>query len=215
MKKILLAVIFVFGFVISFSNTDITLPNKDIKVVKDVLLYKNSPFTGNIIMSAEDKKEGYSGAISLKNGHLDGLSELRNDRQGELVKFTVVDGKFDGELIMNDPSQGVSITLNIKKGAIVKYLADIEGIYKYDLSFANNLANGTMEVSGQEFRFKNGIAKGPQGQELKLSLDPVTGDMETEAYVNGRVAGKETIPNILTPQYLETFLFLAVTNTNY
>ncbi len=215
MKKILLAVIFVFGFVISFSNTDITLPNKDIKVVKDVLLYKNSPFTGNIIMSAEDKKEGYSGAISLKNGHLDGLSELRNDRQGELVKFTVVDGKFDGELIMNDPSQGVSITLNIKKGAIVKYLADIEGIYKYDLSFTNNLANGTMEVSGQEFRFKNGIAKGPQGQELKLSLDPVTGDMETEAYVNGRVAGKETIPNILTPQYLETFLFLAVTNTNY
>ena len=215
MKKILLAVIFVFGFVISFSNTDITLPNKDIKVVKDVLLYKNSPFTGNIIMSAEDKKEGYSGAISLKNGHLDGLSELRNDRQGEHVKFTVVGGKFDGELIMNDPSQGVSITLNIKKGAILKYLADVQGVYKYDLSFVNNLANGTMEADGQEFRFKNGIAKGPQGQELKLSLDPVTGDMEMEAYVNGRVAGKETIPNILTPQYLETFLFQAVTDTNY
>ena len=215
MKKILLAVIFVFGFVISFSNTDITLPNKDIKVVKDVLLYKNSPFTGNIIMSAEDKKEGYSGAISLKNGHLDGLSELRNDSQGEHVKFTVVGGKFDGELIMNDPSQGVSITLNIKKGAILKYLADVQGVYKYDLSFVNNLANGTMEADGQEFRFKNGIAKGPQGQELKLSLDPVTGDMEMEAYVNGRVAGKETIPNILTPQYLETFLFQAVTSTNY
>ena len=215
MKKFLLAVIFVFGFVISFSNTDITLPNKDIKVVKDVLLYKNSPFTGNIIMSAEDKKDGYSGAISLKNGHLDGVSELRNDRQGELVKFTVTDGKFDGELIMNDPSQGVSITLNIKKGAIVKYFADIQGIYEYDLSFVNNLANGTMKADGQEFRFKNGIAKGPQGQELKLSLDPVTGDMEMEAYVNGRVAGKETIPNILTPQYLETFLFQAVTDTNY
>ena len=215
MKKILLAVIFVFGFVISFSNTDITLPNKDIKVVKDVLLYKNSPFTGNIIMSAEDKKEGYSGAISLKNGHLDGLSELRNDSQGEHVKFTVVGGKFDGELIMNDPSQGVSITLNIKKGAILKYLSDVQGVYKYDLSFVNNLANGTMEADGQEFRFKNGIAKGPQGQELKLSLDPVTGDMEMEAYVNGRVAGKETIPNILTPQYLETFLFQAVTSTNY
>ena len=215
MKKFLLAVIFVFGFVISFSNTDITLPNKDIKVVKDVLLYKNSPFTGNIIMSAEDKKDGYSGAISLKNGHLDGVSELRNDRQGELVKFTVTDGKFDGELIMNDPSQGVSIKKKKKKGAIVQYFADIQGIYEYDLSFVNNLANGTMKADGQEFRFKNGIAKGPQGQELKLSLDPVTGDMEMEAYVNGRVAGKETIPNILTPQYLETFLFQAVTDTNY
>ena len=215
MKKIILSVIFIFSFAVSFSNIDITLPNKDVKVVKDVLLYKNSPFTGNIIMNTEDQNEGYSGSISLKNGHLDGMSEMKNDRLGQRVKFTVVDGKFDGELIMNDPDQNTFITLDVKKGAIIKYLADVQGLYKYDLNFVNNLANGTMEVEDQEFRFKNGIAKGPQGQELKLSLDPVTGDMKMEAFVNGKTVGKETIPNILTPQYLETFLFQAVISTNY
>ncbi len=213
MKKILLAVIFVFGFAVSFS-IDITLPNKDVKIVKDALLYKGSPFTGNIIMNTEDKKDGYVGGISLKNGHLDGLSELKNDRQGQHMKFTVVGGKFDGELIMNDPGQNTYIMLNINKGAIVKYLADVQGAYKYDLNFVNNLANGTMEVQEQVFTFKNGIAKGPQGQELKLTLNPATGDLEMEAFVNGKTAGKQTIPNVLTPRYLESFLFQSITNTN-
>ena len=213
MKKFLLAVIFVFGFAVSFS-IDITLPNKDVKIVKDVLLYKGSPFTGNIIMNAEDRNDGYVGGISLKNGHLDGLSELKNDRQGQHMKFTVVGGKFDGELIMNDPGQNTYITLNIKKGSIIKYLADVQGVYKYDLNFVNNLANGTMEAQEQKFIFKNGIAKGPQNQELKLTLNPATGDLEMEAYVNGKLSGKQTIPNVLTPQYLESFLFQSITNTN-
>ena len=213
MKKFLLAVIFVFGFAVSFS-IDITLPNKDVKIAKEVLLYKGSPFTGNIIMNTEDQKDGYIGGISLKNGHLDGLSELKNDRQGQHMRFTVVGGKFDGELIMNDPSQNTYIMLDINKGAIVKYLADIQGVYKYDLNFVNNLANGSMEAQGQVFTFKNGIAKGPQGQELKLTLNPATGDLEMEAFVNGKAAGKQTIPNVLTPQYLESFLFQSITDTN-
>ena len=214
MKKFLLAVIFIFGFVVSFSSNNITLPNKDVKIVKDVLLYKGSPFTGNIIMNAEDRNDGYVGGISLKNGHLDGLSELKNDRQGQHMKFTVVGGKFDGELIMNDPGQNTYITLNIKKGSIIKYLADVQGVYKYDLNFVNNLANGTMEAQEQKFIFKNGIAKGPQNQELKLTLNPATGDLEMEAYVNGKLSGKQTIPNVLTPQYLESFLFQSITDTN-
>ena len=130
------------------------------------------------------------------------------------MKFTVVEGKFDGELIMKDPAQRIDITLDIKNGAIVKYFGDIQGVYKYDLNFKDNLANGTMEVQGQKLTFENGVAKGPQGQEVKLSLDPATGDMEMEASVNGRVAGKQTIPNVLTPQYLESFLFQAIATTN-
>ena len=213
MKKFLLAVIFVFGFVVSFS-IDITLPNKDVKIVEDVLLYKGSSFTGNIIINDEEQNDGYSGIMSFKNGHLNGLTELKKDIENQHVKFTVADGKFDGELIMKDIKQRTDIVLDIKNGAIVKYLADVQGAYKYDLSFVDNLANGTMEAQGQKFEFKDGIAKGPQGQELKLTLDPESGDLTMEAMVNGKVAGKQTIPNVLTPQYLETFIFRAVTMTN-
>ena len=213
MKKFLLAVIFVFGFVVSFS-IDITLPNKDVKIVEDVLLYKGSSFTGNIIINDEEQNDGYSGIMSFKNGHLNGLTELKKDIENQHVKFTVADGKFDGEFIMKDAKQRTDIVLDIKNGAIVKYLADVQGAYKYDLSFVDNLANGTMEAQGQKFEFKDGIAKGPQGQELKLTLDPESGDLTMEAMVNGKVAGKQTIPNVLTPQYLETFIFRAVTMTN-
>ena len=213
MKKFLLAVIFVFSFVVSFS-IDITLPNKDVKIVKDVLLYKGSSFTGNIIINDEEQNDGYSGIMSFKNGHLNGLTELKKDTENQHVKFTVADGKFDGELIMKDIKQRTDIVLDIKNGAVVKYLADVQGAYKYDLSFVDNLANGTMEAQGQKFEFKDGIAKGPQGQELKLTLDPESGNMEMEALVNGKVTGKQTIPNVLTPQYLESFIFKAVTMTN-
>ena len=214
MKKILLAVIFVFSFAVSFSSNDIALPNKDVKIVKDVLLYKGSTFTGNIIMNAGEQNDGYSGVLGFKDGHLDGLTDLKNDKENQQVKFTVVDGKFDGELIMKDAKQKTDITFDIKNGAIVKYLADVQGVYKYDLSFVDNLANGSMEAQGQKFEFKDGIAKGPQGQELKLTLDPESGNMEMEALVNGKVTGKQTIPNVLTPQYLESFIFKAVTMTN-
>ena len=214
MKKFLLAVIFVLGFTISFGSTSITLPNKKVSVVNETLVYNGSPFTGNIIMNESDKADGYSGSISFKNGHLDGLTDLRNDGKKQQMKFTVVNAKFDGELIMKDPEQSINIMLDIKKGAIVKYFGNIQEEFKYNLNFINNLANGTMEVSGQKLEFKNGIAKGPQGQEVRLSLNPVTGDMEMAAYVNGKIAGSQTIPNVLTPQYLESFLFLAITSTN-
>ena len=215
MKRYLLAILLILGLVISCGGSkDITIPNKNVKVDGNVLTFKGKPFTGNIKMNLADKMDGYAGAMSFKEGHLDGLTELKNDKLKQQVKFTVVDGKFDGELIMKDPNQRTDITLDIKNGVIVKYLADVQGIYKYDLNFVNNLANGTMEAQGQKFEFKDGIAKGPQGEEVKLSLDPATGDMTIEALVNGKVIQKQVMPNVLTPQFLETFIFSAIASTN-
>jgi hypothetical protein len=215
MKRYLLAILLMLGLVVSCGGSkDITLPNKNVKVEGNVLTFKGKPFTGNIKMNLADKMDGYSGAISFKEGHLDGLTDLKNDKQNQQMKFTVVEGKFDGELIMKDPQQSIDITLDIKNGAIVKYFGDIQGVFKYDLNFTDNLANGTMEVQGQKMEFKEGVAKGPQGQEVKLTLDPTTGDMEMEASVNGKVQAKQKIPNVLTPQYLESFLFQAIVSTN-
>ena len=215
MKRYLLAILLILGLVISCGGSkDITLPNKNVKIEGDVITFKGKPFTGNIKMNLADKMDGYSGAMSFKEGHLDGLTDLKNDKQKQQMKFTVVNGKFDGELIMKDPNQRTDITLDIKNGAIVKYLADVQGVYKYDLTFTNNLANGSMEAQGQKFEFKDGVGKGPQGEELKLSLDPESGDMEMEVLINGQSVQKQKIPNVLTPQYLESFIFRAIMTTN-
>ena len=215
MKRYLLAILLILGLVISCGGSkDITIPNKNVKVDGNVLTFKGKPFTGNIKMNLADKMDGYAGAMSFKEGHLDGLTELKNDKRKKQVKFTVVDEKVDEEQKRKEPKQRTDITLDIKNGVIVKYLADVQGIYKYDLNFVNNLANGTMEAQGQKFEFKDGIAKGPQGEEVKLSLDPATGDMTIEALVNGKVIQKQVMPNVLTPQFLETFIFSAIASTN-
>ena len=71
-----------------------------------------------------------------------------------------------------------------------------------------------MEAQGQKFEFKDGVGKGPQGEELKLSLDPESGDMEMEVLINGQSVQKQKFPNVLTPQYLESFIFRAIMTTN-
>ena len=92
------------------------------------------------------------------------------------MKFTVVEGKFDGELVMKDPQQRIDITLDIKNGAIVKYLGDIQGVFKYDLNFTDNLANGTMEVQ----------------KDFKLAtIDCVSDPSGPSCFINGILEGVE------------------------
>ena len=128
MKRYLLAILLILGLVISCGGSkDITIPNKNVKVDGNVLTFKGKPFTGNIKMNLADKMDGYAGAMSFKEGHLDGLTELKNDKPKQQVKFTVVDGKFDGELIMKDPSQRTDMTLDIKKRSYCKIFSRYSG----------------------------------------------------------------------------------------
>lgn len=215
MKRFLFLIILMMGFVISCGNSDITLPNKNIKVEGNVLTFKGKPFTGKIKVNLADKVQGYNGFITFKDGHLDGLTDLNNEKEKEQVKFTVVDGKFEGELLVVDPKQGVSMSFHTEKGKITKIVADVQGMLKYDLTFPEGLANGTFEIQGQKVEFKDGIGKA-EGQpgEAKLTINQETGDMEMESIVNGKTQAKQTIPNQLTPEYLEKYLFQSIISVN-
>lgn len=215
MKRFLFLIVLMMGLIVSCGGSDITLPNKNIKVEGDVLTFKGKPFTGKIKVNLADKVQGYNGYISFKEGHLDGVTDLNNEKAKEQVKFTVVEGKFDGEMLMNDPKQGIAMTLNTDKGKITKIVADIQGILTYDLTFTDGLANGSFEIQGQKIEFKDGIGK-IEGQpgEAKLTINQETGDMEIESIMNGKSQGKQTIPNQLTPEFLEKFLFQSIISVN-
>ncbi len=210
MKRILFFMILSLGLLSCKGTDEITLPDKNIKVENDVLLYKEKPYSGKIKVNLMDKIQGYEGFLNFKEGHLDGLTELKNDKKKQHIKFTIVNGKFDGDVIMNDPEQLVKMQLSVNKGSITKMVADVENSTKYDITFNKGLANGTMEAGGQKLNFKDGMGKlsSPQGDlDLKLSIDEATGDMTVESSINGTSLGKNKIPNQLTPQYLEKFLF--------
>lgn len=215
MKRFLFLIILMLGLIVSCGGSDITLPNKNIKVEGNVLTLKGKPFTGKIKVNLADKVQGYDGFISFKEGHLDGLTDLKNEKEKVQIKFTVVEGKFDGEMIMNDPNQGITMTLNNDKGKITKIVADIQGFLTYDLTFNDGLANGSFDIQGQKIEFKDGIGKvDGQPGEAKLTINQETGDMEIESIMNGQSQGKQTIPNQLTPEFLEKYLFQSIMSVN-
>lgn len=210
----MLLFLFILFSIAAFTNTDISLPDENVKIVNDVLLYKNKPFSGNITVSLSDKEEGYSGSLGFKDGHLDGLTDIRNIEKNQRIKFTVVKEKFDGDLLMKDPEQDIDLTLDIKNGVITKYFGNIQKDYKYDLIFINNRANGSIEIYKEKLKFENGIAKIAKNQQILLTLDPVTGDMEMKASTGGKVQTEQKIPNLLTLEYLESFLFSTINAVN-
>ncbi len=217
MKQILFFMILALGVVSCKGVGEVTLPDKSIKVSNDIVTYKDAPYSGKIRMNLVDKIQGYEGFLTFKEGHLDGVSDIKNENKKQHMKFTIVNGKFDGNIIMNDPEQSIKMDLDINKGVITKMIADVYNTYKYDLTFNKGLANGTMEAEGQKFTFKDGIAKipgAPEGAELKLSMDEATGDMIMENVMNGKSVRQQKIPNQLTPQYLEKVLFVSIQMVN-
>ena len=106
MKKILFLIILMLGLISCGAPKEIALPNKNIKVENGAITFKGKPYTGKIKMNLSDKVQGYSGFLSFKEGHFDGLSEIKNEKQKMHIKFTVLDGKFEGEVISKMPQMG-------------------------------------------------------------------------------------------------------------
>ena len=103
MKKILFLIVLMLGLVSCGTPKEIALPNKNIKVENGAITFKGKPYTGKIKMNLSDKVQGYSGFLSFKDGHFDGLSEIKNEKQKMHIKFTVLNGKFEGEVISKMP----------------------------------------------------------------------------------------------------------------
>ncbi len=164
MKKILFLIVLMLGLVSCGTPKEIALPNKNLKNENGVITFKGKPYTGKLKANLADKVQGYQGALSLKDGHFEGLSEIKSEKQQMHVKFTVKDGKFDGEVISKMPQMGET-NIIFKDGKLVSEKLNLTNGMNSDLTYTpEGLINGTMEMSGQTFIFKDGVAEFPQGK---------------------------------------------------
>ena len=195
MRKIILIILLVLMVLSCGTSNKITLPDKDIKVENETVFFKNEKYTGRINLK---DKNGVLGFISLKNGHLDGSTEIRNEKKQMYTKFNIVNDKFEGETVIKNTDQGINMTVNYNKGKIVRLLGDYSKDVKYDVTFVDGLANGWFTSEGEKFVFSDGVLTLEDDgitTEVKYYVNQETGDMGMEFFINGKSAGRDEKPN--------------------
>ena len=78
MKKGILIILLVLMVLSCGTSKKVTLPDKDIKIENETVFFKNEKYTGKINLK---DKNSVSGFITFKDGHLDGPTELKNDKK--------------------------------------------------------------------------------------------------------------------------------------
>lgn len=222
MKRYLLMLVLILGLV-SCMPKEITLPNKNLKyekgevaykgkVYKGIVTYKGQPYTGKIKTNLKDEISGWSGFITLKDGHLDGMTELKN-RTGEQAKFNVTDYKFDGEYSAKLEKMGEvhavfksgrpeSTKINLSFGGM-----DVKQDFTID---EEGRVNGEMEANGNTVVFKEGTADF-NGMTMKLYLNEEN-KIVTEIYQGDKLLQKEVPKSAATPELYEKLVFPAMLN---
>ena len=207
---------FFFGFIIlglvSCGTPDeIILPNEKLKVKDKVVIYKKTPYTGKLLIPLSAK--GNTGSISLVNGALEGVSELKNEKDGFLLRYNVSRKKFHGEIIYK--GKDGELILNANQGKITKMkLINLVSNSKYDFTFKDDLANGTFENKERKLNFVDGTAlvSDEDGikKESKFSIDQNTWTIKIEDIINGEVKSKYEEPIDFSPKSLEEILFSVI-----
>ena len=195
MRKIILIILLVLMVLSCGTSKKVTLPDKDVKIENETVLYKNEKYTGKINLK---DKNGVSGFISFKDGYLDGPTELKNDKKQMYTKFNIVDNKFEGETVIKNADQGVNMTVNYNNGKIVRLLGDYSKSIKYDITFVDGLANGWFESEGEKFEFSDGVLTLEEDgltTEVKYYVNQETGDMGMEFFISGKSVGRDEKPN--------------------
>ena len=154
MKKGILIILLVLMVLSCGTSKKVTLPDKDIKIENETVFFKNEKYTGKINLK---DKNSVSGFITFKDGHLDGPTELKNDKKQMYTKFNIVNNQFEGETVVKNADQGINMTVNYNNGKIVKLLGDYSKTVKYDITFVDGLANGWFESEGEKFVFSDGV----------------------------------------------------------
>ena len=195
MRKIILIILLVLMVLSCGTSNKITLPDKDIKIENETVFFKNEKYTGKINLK---DKNSVSGFITFKDGHLDGPTELKNDKKQMYTKFNIVNNQFEGETVVKNADQGINMTVNYNNGKIVKLLGDYSKTVKYDITFVDGLANGWFESEGEKFVFSDGVLTLEEDgitTEVKYYVNQETGDMGMEFFINGKSAGRDEKPN--------------------
>ena len=195
MKKGILIILLVLMVLSCGTSKKVTLPDKDIKIENETVFFKNEKYTGKINLK---DKNSVSGFITFKDGHLDGPTELKNDKKQMYTKFNIVNNQFEGETVVKNADQGINMTVNYNNGKIVKLLGDYSKTVKYDITFVDGLANGWFESEGEKFVFSVGVLTLEEDvltTEVKYYVNQETGDMGMEFFINGKSAGRDEKPN--------------------
>ena len=195
MKKGILIILLVLMVLSCGTSKKVTLPDKDIKIENETVFFKNEKYTGKINLK---DKNSVSGFITFKDGHLDGPTELKNDKKQMYTKFNIVNNQFEGETVVKNADQGINMTVNYNNGKIVKLLGDYSKTVKYDITFVDGLANGWFESEGEKFVFSDGVLTLEEDgitTEVKYYVNQETGDMGMEFLINGKSAGRDEKPN--------------------
>ena len=195
MKKGILIILLVLMVLSCGTSKKVTLPDKDIKIENETVFLKNEKYTGKINLK---DKNSVSGFITFKDGHLDGPTELKNDKKQMYTKFNIVNNRFEGETVVKNADQGINMTVNYNNGKIVKLLGDYSKTVKYDITFVDGLANGWFESEGEKFVFSDGVLTLEEDgitTEVKYYVNQETGDMGMEFFINGKSAGRDEKPN--------------------
>ena len=195
MKKGILIILLVLMVLSCGTSKKVTLPDKDIKIENETVFFKNEKYTGKINLK---DKNSVSGFITFKDGHLDGPTELKNDKKQMYTKFNIVNNQFEGETVVKNADQGINMTVNYNNGKIVKLLGDYSKTVKYDITFVDGLANGWFESEGEKFVFSDGVLTLEEDgiiTEVKYYVNQETGDMGMEFFINGKSAGRDEKPN--------------------
>ena len=195
MKKGILIILLVLMVLSCGTSKKVTLPDKDIKIENETVFFKNEKYTGKINLK---DKNSVSGFITFKDGHLDGPTELKNDKKQMYTKFNIVNNQFEGETVVKNADQGINMTVNYNNGKIVKLLGDYSKTVKYDITFVDGLANGWFESEGEKFVFSDGVLTLEEDgitTEVKYYVNQETGEMGMEFFINGKSAGRDEKPN--------------------
>ena len=195
MRKGIFIIVLVLMVLSCGTSNKITLPDKDIKIENETVFFKNEKYTGKINLK---DKNSVSGFITFKDGHLDGPTELKNDKKQMYTKFNIVNNQFEGETVVKNADQGINMTVNYNNGKIVKLLGDYSKTVKYDITFVDGLANGWFESEGEKFVFSDGVLTLEEDgitTEVKYYVNQETGDMGMEFFINGKSAGRDEKPN--------------------
>ena len=195
MKKGIFIILLVLMVLSCGTSKKVTLPDKDIKIENETVFFKIYKYTGKINLK---DKNSVSGFITFKDGHLDGPTELKNDKKQMYTKFNIVNNQFEGETVVKNADQGINMTVNYNNGKIVKLLGDYSKTVKYDITFVDGLANGWFESEGEKFVFSDGVLTLEEDgitTEVKYYVNQETGDMGMEFFINGKSAGRDEKPN--------------------
>ena len=191
MKRILLVILLITVMLSCENSGELTIPNKDLSYKDGVVQYKGKAYTGKINMKKLSDKEQYEqGFINVKNGHLEGVTELKNEMIGTYFKFNVKNGKLDSEYILEHPKIG-DLQMLFQDGQLKQLSGKLPNNINQDLTIdKDGNVNGTFEQDGQKLEFKNGLVD-EDGLKVKMYIDKETGQkMITEVYQDDKTVSK-------------------------